>query len=231
MRWPRKPQWTVDGLIIGSTILATLGEIVLNFITSYGHIFLLGGKYGEKGIDGALTPIIIDFALFAFAMLNLFLARKGRYIEVKKRNGRVKRKPEFRWPRWVLAFGVGCTVGANTAYGMWFGYTGAFIAAFAALMLFFTIEGAMLMLRVAAEERDKKAAKAKVDPDLEYGRRTVNEIRARHGMPDNWMTYPAPAFNEAEPSEGDPSPELAGKAQEPGLTLPSWRQAVNGQGS
>lgn len=137
-------KWSVDKLIIVSTTLFVLAEIIINFITSYGHIDILGLMYGESGTDAALTPIGIDLALFVFAELNLFLARHGR--------------SEYRWPRWVLGGGVTATVAANLAYGAHWGFTGAAIAAFSAVALFFTVEGGMLLLKVAAEEREKNAS-------------------------------------------------------------------------
>lgn len=143
--------WTVDKLIIVSTTLCVLAEIAINFINSYGHIYILGLRFGEYGTDARLTPIGIDLMLLAFAEINLYLARKGRYVVNKK--GR--KRPEFRWPRWVLGLGVGGTVAANGAYGFWWGWTGAILAMGSAVLLFFTVEGGMLLLRVAAEDKDK----------------------------------------------------------------------------
>jgi hypothetical protein len=145
--------WTIDRVIILLVSLSVIALIAINFYTSYSHIYLLDLKYGGQ-IDptGArLTPVGFDLLLLAFAGLNLFLARKGRYVT--KANG--KRKLEFRWPRWVLLAGVAGTVAANGAYGYWWGWTGCTLAMGSAVLLFFAVEGGMLMFRVAAEDAAK----------------------------------------------------------------------------
>lgn len=181
-----RSRFSVDWLIIASVTLCVLAEIAINFIDSYGHIYVLGLKYGEYGTDARLTPIGIDLLMLVFAEINLFLARKGRY----KVNRRGKRKPEFRWPRWVLGFGVAATVSANGAYGFWWGFTGAAIAMIAAVLLFFTVEGGMLLLRVAAEEAAKSEAKAKaeaakldpIEAAFARGGLTIDQGRALKGL-------------------------------------------------
>lgn len=150
--------WTVDKLIIVSATLCVLAEIAINFVNSYGHIYILGHWYGEDGTDARLTPVGIDLFLFVMAEVNLFLARKKRYVEKVKRDGTTKLKPEFRWPRWLLGAGVVGTVAANGAYGFHWGWTGAIIAMGSAVLLFFTVEGGMLLMRVAAEEAEKAKA-------------------------------------------------------------------------
>lgn len=137
--------WSVDKLIIVSTTLCVLSEVVINFITSYQHIYDLGLKFGEYGVDARLMPVGIDLMLLAFAEVNLFLSRRGR---------------KSTWMRLGLAVGVLGTVLANAAYGASWGATGASLAFWSPLALFATVEAGMMLLRVAAED----AAKAKPIP-------------------------------------------------------------------
>lgn len=133
-------KWTVDNLIIVSTTLCVLAEVVINFATSYQHIYDLGLKYGEYGVDARLMPVGIDLMLLAFAEVNLFLSRRGR---------------KSTWMRLGLALGVAGTVAANAAYGAFWGQTGGFLAVWSPVALFATVEAGMLLLRVAAEDKDK----------------------------------------------------------------------------
>lgn len=227
--------WTVDKLIITSTTLCVLAEIAINFINSYGHIYILGLWFGEYGTDARLTPIGIDLLLLAFAEINLFLARKGRYVV----NKRGKKRPEFRWPRWVLGGGVGGTVAANGAYGFHWGWTGGILAMGSAVLLFFTVEGGMLLLRVAAEDKDDKPAASPSGPSAAI---TAPKLApwetARYG-------FPIQTFND-EPGPVDPeaaeaarlrlaeirearSIDQEGKAQAPSLNTDAWR-GLNGIG-
>jgi len=70
--------WTVDRTILAATSASVIGEIGINFATSYQHIYDLGLKFGETGTAARLQPAGVDLALLAFALGNLFLARHGR---------------------------------------------------------------------------------------------------------------------------------------------------------
>lgn len=193
--------WSVDKLIIVSATLCVLAEIGLNFTTSYGHIYVLGRWYGEDGTDARLTPVGIDLFLFVFAEINLYLARKKRYVEKVKRDGKVKLRPEFRWPRWLLGAGVFGTVAANGAYGFHWGWTGALIAMGSAVLLFFTVEGGMLLMRVAAEEAEKtKGAEVKLTPEQLH--------QAALDIPNHVDPAIAPPWG-AEPAPKPPAPGIA----------------------
>jgi hypothetical protein len=232
--------WSVDKLIIVSATLCVLAEIAINFVNSYGHIYILGHWYGEDGTDARLTPVGIDLFLFVMAEVNLFLARKKRYVEKVKRDGSTKLRPEFRWPRWLLGGGVVGTVAANGAYGFHWGWTGAIIAMGSAVLLFFTVEGGMLLLRVAAEEAEKVKAKEVKQEGIvlpfqgELTQEMLDELTAAiaartagTGVP--WE--PAPA-----PGEAAPAAEQPGKPQAPAIAdTQAWRGLsgigiTNGQG-
>lgn len=213
--------WTVDKLIIVSTTLCVLAEIAINFINSYGHIYILGLKFGEYGTDARLTPIGIDLMLLAFAEINLFLARKGRYVVNKKG----KKRPEFRWPRWVLGLGVGGTVAANGAYGFWWGWTGAILAMGSAVLLFFTVEGGMLLLRVAAEDKDKEPAASLSGPSAAIAAPKLAPWETQGILPFDLSTD-VPAVLTA--SEAAPAAEPEGKVPAPSFTE-AWR-GLNGIG-
>jgi hypothetical protein len=212
LKWLKS--WTVDRLIIVSTTLTVIAEVVINFITSYQHIYDLGLKFGEFGVDARLMPVGIDLMLLAFAEVNLFLSRRGR---------------KNTWMRAGLGLGVTGTVMANAAYGANWGTTGALLAFWSPLALFATVEAGMLLLRVAAEDREKQASAAVSGPP--------------GGMPvdpawddflawkqDAAITYAAPVFNGTEPREEADASEPEGKVPSPAaLNLARW-QELNGAG-
>jgi hypothetical protein len=208
--------WTVDRLIIVSTTITVLAEVVINFITSYQHIYDLGLKFGEYGVDARLMPVGIDLMLLAFAEVNLFLSRRGR---------------KSRWMRIGLALGVLGTVLANGAYGANWGATGGMLAFWSPLALFATVEAGMLLLRVAAEDREKVASTALSAPRMaipgedfppiteaaiQEALRRLAEIRQNEPA-----SVPGPGEGEID------SPELEGKDSAPALHLESWR-GLNG---
>ena len=188
--------WSIDKLIIVSTTLVVLAEVVINFITSYQHIYDLGLRYGEYGTDARLMPVGIDLALLAFAEVNLYLSRRS-YTG-----------PGRTWMRVFLAVGVLGTVFANAAYGASWGRTGASLAFWSPLMLFATVEAGMLLLRVAAEDKDKGPSALPSGPS--------------RAIPDE----PAPPWEPAP--EMTPAPE--GKAPSlPSLDTQAW-QGLSGIG-
>lgn len=119
-------------------------EIVLNFIGSYGHIYVEGIEHGEYGVDARILPITVDGVLLALAIANVVCARL---------------RGKSHWGlRLTLAFGVGCTVAANAAYGASWGLTGGFLSVWAPVALFITVESGLLMFKIIAEYVAKENA-------------------------------------------------------------------------
>lgn len=126
--------------------LTLVGEIVLNFIGSYGHIYVLGGKYGEHGVDDRILPVTIDGMLFALAIANVFAAKFNR---------------RSRWLRFGLILGVGGTVAANAAYGASWGITGGLLSLWAPVALFVTTECGLFVFRLVADLLKEARGEAK----------------------------------------------------------------------
>jgi uncharacterized protein DUF2637 len=135
--------WSVDRTILTTTSSAILGEIGINFATSYQHLYILGLKFGETGVSARLQPAGVDLALLAFALGNLYLARHGA-------------RHWFVW--FALIFGLAGTLVANGAYGAHWSYTGMLLSAWAPALLFMTVETGMILLKVAAEKTRKAAS-------------------------------------------------------------------------
>jgi hypothetical protein len=169
-----------DRLIAWGASLAAVAESAMNFVTSYQHNYTLGLRYGEYGTDARLNPICIDLALLAFGLLNLYLARKGR-------------KSWFL--RLALGAGVVGTIAANGAYGAFWGDTGALLAVWSPVLLFATVEGGMVALKVAAEVAEEEAKKAKLSE-----RATKAANTRKGGTPDMFVPQ---IFNQ-EPQPGGP---------------------------
>lgn len=139
----------LDRRLLWVVCVTILAVVVINFITSYGHIYSEGLKYGEYGTDARLMPIGIDGMLLALGLANVFAARFGR----------------SHWLlRFGLAFGVAGTVAANGAYGAHWGMTGGLLSTWSPVALFITVESGLYMFRVAADivkaEETRKAQEA-----------------------------------------------------------------------
>lgn len=202
----RKP--TVDELIIGTTTLCVLVEIGLNFDVSYQHIYLLSMLFGERGNDARMTPVAIDVALLAFAMVNLYIARKKTKV--------VLNWWTRLWPQLAMWSGVIGTVAANAAYGAHWGQTGAVLDSWPAALLAITVETGMLSLRIAAEaaEYDAKQAEegmtdaeraAQRERNRERGLRAAQTRQARRNDSEavQGQSQPVPAL---PPWEGQGNP-------------------------
>ena len=218
--------WSVDKLIIVSTTLVVLAEVVINFITSYQHIYDLGLKYGEFGVDARLMPVGIDLMLLAFAEVNLFLSRRGR---------------KSAWMRLGLAAGVVGTVLANGAYGANWGVTGASLAFWSPLALFATVEAGMTLLRVAAEDKDTEAAALLSGPSraIWTGAKSYEMWPPQQAPAENPVAGPPIEVMERVlanlPTEGTPAPrpyapEPEGKSPAPPQPKPDAWQGLNGIG-
>jgi hypothetical protein len=138
--------WTVS--------LTVFAVVAINFVTSYGHIYAEGLRYGEYGVDARLMPVGIDGMLLALGLANLFAAR-------------------FKRGHWLLraALGVGVagTVAANGAYGAHWGMTGGLLATWSPVALFITVEAGLFMYRVSAEWAAERAELANAPkPKREY---------------------------------------------------------------
>jgi hypothetical protein len=204
--------WTVDQVIVRLVAFAVLAEVAINYVTSYQHIYYLALKFGQHGTDAHLTPVDIDLALLVFAMVSLYLARKGRraLISYVNRKGKVRYRlgPAFG-PRFAVILGVGGTVAANAAYGYWWGDTGAVLSSAPAVLLAMTIEAGVLLLRVAAEEaqreREETEARraeeeaeraARQEKNSERGKRAAETRKARKGDPGDVQDVASPELPE-----------------------------------
>ncbi len=159
-------KFTTDRLILWATALAVLAEVGLNYATSYQHLYTLGLRYGEYGVDARLNPVAIDLALLVFGLACLYLTRKGRSV---------------RMMRAALALGVAGTVVGNAAYGAFWGHTGALLAVWSPVLLFATVEAGMVVLRVEAEEAEKAHKSAK------FTERATKAANTRRAKPDYSM--------------------------------------------
>jgi hypothetical protein len=173
--------------------LTLIAEVALNFVGSYGHIYVEGMHYGERGTDGRILPITIDGMLLALAIANVFAARFNR------------RSP---WLRFGLILGVGGTVAANGAYGAAWGITGGLLSLWAPVALFVTTECGLFVFRLVAdllkearEEADKDDRKAFVPAP----KMAPWETEALQAVPNG-------TANEPE-----------GKAVSPSLNTDAWR--------
>lgn len=126
----------LDLYLLWTVCLTIVTVVVINFITSYGHIYVEGIQHGEYGTDARLMPIGIDGMLLALGLANVFAAR-------------------FQRSHWLLrsalAFGVAGTVAANGAYGAGWGITGGLLATWSPVALFITVECGLYMFRIAAD--------------------------------------------------------------------------------
>lgn len=68
----------IDKGMLYAVILSIVTVVVINFITSYGHIYVEGLHHGEYGTDARLMPIGIDGMLLALGLANVFASRFKR---------------------------------------------------------------------------------------------------------------------------------------------------------
>lgn len=140
----------LDKWLLGTVCFTIIAVVVINFITSYGHIYVEGTRYGEYGVDARLMPVGIDGMLLALGLANVFAARfnRGHWLL-----------------RCALGFGVAGTVAANGAYGATWGLTGGLLATWSPVALFISVEAALFMFRVVADVQQQAvkvtSAKAK----------------------------------------------------------------------
>lgn len=122
--------------LLWSVCISIVSVVIINFITSYGHIYVEGIQHGEYGVDARLMPIGIDGMLLALGLANVFAARfnRGHWLL-----------------RSALGFGVAGTVAANGAYGAGWGITGGLLSTWSPVALFISVEAGLFMFRVAAD--------------------------------------------------------------------------------
>jgi hypothetical protein len=126
----------LDKWLLWAVCLTIVSVININFVTSYQHIYDLGLKYGEYGVDARLMPVGIDGMLLALSLANVFAAKFNRN----------------HWLlRAALAFGVLGTVAANGAYGAHWGLTGNLLGTWSPVALFITVESGLFVFRIVAE--------------------------------------------------------------------------------
>lgn len=208
----------LDKILLWALSFAIVAEVVLNFVGSYGHIYVEGIHYGEYGVDARILPITIDGMLLALAIANVFAARFNR---------------RSKWLRVGLLLGVGGTVAANAAYGASWGITGGLLSTWAPVALFITVECGLFVFRIIADLiKDQKPAAAILEPPggmtaadhwqalAELGDITLNQYRHMRGI-----TEPAPVPESSE--EAEDASESSGKVSSPALNLSKW-QGLNG---
>lgn len=147
-RWKRalavKPFEKLDRYLLWTVCFSILAVVGINFVTSYGHVYSLGLKYGEYGVDARLMPIGIDGMLLALGLANVFAARVAPRLKTEHKAGR-------RMLRAGLGVGVAGTIVANGAYGAGWGLTGGLLATWSPLALFITVEAGLFMFGLAAD--------------------------------------------------------------------------------
>ncbi len=102
-------------------------------VVSYSHIYDLGRAHGQTVLDSRLLPLSVDGLILAASLLLLHEARNNR------------QPPALA--RWMLAVGVGGTVGANVLYGTHYGPVGALLSAWPGLAFVGSTEQLMYLVR------------------------------------------------------------------------------------
>lgn len=140
----------LDRWLLGSVVFSIFAVVIINFIGSYGHIYVEGLRYGEVGVEDRLMPIGIDGMLLCLGLANVLAARfdRGHWLL-----------------RSALAFGVAGTIGANAAYGASWGLTGGLLSTWSPVALFVCVESGLYVFRIVVE------AEAKVKIPRPYTRR------------------------------------------------------------
>ncbi len=155
----------LDRWLLIATCTIILAITAINFVTSYSHIYLLGMKFGETGVDARLGPVGIDGMLLVLGFANVFAARMSRPSRVL---------------RLAMAFAVASTVAANGAFGAHWGITGGLVSTWSPIALFIAVEAGLYMFKVAAEWLAEQEAKAQTVDPLEEKRRRKAEYERRH---------------------------------------------------
>lgn len=142
-KWHRDLDWWIPRLMV----LAVLAVATFAFVQSYTHVFYLGETHHQSGASLRMLPLSVDWLMFAAGLTRLHLLRK----EVR------------HWmPVAGLALGAIATLIANIAAGIIWGWQTAAVNAWAPLVLFVTVELAMLLVRTAKAKAKPEEAK----PDL-----------------------------------------------------------------
>lgn len=145
----------LDKYLLWLVCFTIITVVVINFITSYGHIYAEGMQYGEYGVDARLMPVGIDGMLLALGLANVFAAKFNRN----------------HWLlRSALGFGVAGTVAVNGAYGAGWGMTGGLLATWSPVALFITVEAGLFVFRVVGDLQAEAAKEAKADTTPKRGR-------------------------------------------------------------
>lgn len=131
-----RPLTKFDYSLIGAVVFSIVTVVVVNFLGSYGHIYLEEIHYGGVGLDALLAPVGIDGLLLALGLTNVFATIHGR----------------GHWLlRVALAFVVGCTVAVNGAYGAGWGITGGLLATWSPVALFIAVESGLYVFKIMSD--------------------------------------------------------------------------------
>ncbi len=194
----------LDRNLLIATTLTIITVVAINFITSYQHIYDLGLKYGEFGVDARLMPVGIDGMLLALGFANVFAAKFVPLLKNKHVFGQ-------RMLRLALAFGVAGTVAANGAYGASWGQTGALLGVWSPVALFIAVESGLFMYKIAAEYLADQA-QADESPEESEAVAKLAEIRRKR----------------AEASKASKARRLARERGEEPVTVPEQPVRHNG---
>ena len=126
---------SADKVIRGATAGVVLAVAGFAAVISYSHIYELARVHGQSGTPARLLPLSVDGLILAASLVMLHEARNGRTA------------PHLA--RWMLAAGVGATVGANVLYGVPYGALGALLSAWPALSFIGSVEMMMALVRRA----------------------------------------------------------------------------------
>jgi hypothetical protein len=203
----------VDWLIIGLVIVSAVGYLGLTYLTGYQHTYLLGLTHGEVGADGRVTPLTIDLPLLALSAAKLVVERLKGTVP--------------RWLNIALWFGVVATVAANFYFGWTWGLVGALLAALPACFMALMVETIMLVLRTAAEWKERAEAEAEAkrlaDEAERAARQAANSERGKKAAATRAARKSDPGTTEAE---GPDEPPVDQWAQEGGGKDPTPTQEV-----
>lgn len=186
----------LDRWIPWAMVLTVLAVAVFAFVQSYTHVYYLGETHHQSGASLRMLPLSVDWLMFAAGLTRLHLLRK----EVR------------HWmPVAGLALGAIATLIANIAAGIIWGWQTAAVNAWAPLVLFVTVELAMLLVRTAKAKAKPEITPyaGPVDPEfLAELKQRATELRPSQPAPD-----PSPETTTIPKVVDSPEPALEGWGQ------------------
>ncbi len=151
---------TGDRMTRVATTAVVMAVAAFAAAVSYNHIFTLGRMHGQDGAAARLLPPSID-GLIAAASLVMLSAARQRILA-----------PALA--RWMLALGIGATIGANVLYGAPYGAVGAVVSAWPAVSFIGSVELLAWTIR-AHVDAPKPAASGTGDPLLSVATETFGD--------------------------------------------------------